>query len=166
MKHCSTAQQRIEWITQLLASPDYHGRVSQLSREHHVARQTLYRWKQKAEQALQDMFIPPPKPARSDGDLAREVLTLLVETHASYRQIQTGLQKLLGISLSVGKICRLVEQAGERARAWLARQQSTSARALALDEQFSSQRGEAYLNVVDVHSGQVWASFPLQQWRV
>jgi transposase-like protein len=83
MKHCSTAQQRRAWMIQLLASPGCHGLVSQLSREHHVARQTLYRWKQKAEQALQDLFIPPPKPERPDGDLAREVLTLLVETHAS-----------------------------------------------------------------------------------
>lgn len=160
MKHCSTAHQRRAWMIQLLASPGCHGMVSQLSREHHVARQTLSRWKQKAEQALQDMFMPPPKPERPDGDLAREVLTLLVETHASYRQIQTCLQKLLGISLSVGTICSRVEQAGERARTWLAGQRSTSARALALDEQFSSKRGEAYLNVVDVHSGQVWASFP------
>jgi hypothetical protein len=31
-------------------------------------------------------------------------------------------------------------------------------RALALDEMYSSQRGEAYLNVVDVHSAAVWAS--------
>ena len=31
---------------------------------------------------------------------------------------------------------------------------------LALDEQYSSKRGEAYLNVVDVHSSQVWASLP------
>ena len=54
----------------------------------------------------------------------------------------------------------MVQRAGERARAWMERQCSTSARAPALHEQFSSKRGEAYLNVVDVHSGQVWASFP------
>jgi transposase-like protein len=147
-------------MIQLLASPGCHGMVSQLSREHHVSRQTLYRWKQKAEQALQDIFLPTAKPERPDGDLTTEVLTLLVEAHASYRQIQSCLQKLMGISLSLGKICSLVQQAGARARAWLTGQRSTSARALALDEQFSSQRGQAYLNVVDVHSGQVWASLP------
>jgi hypothetical protein len=53
-----------------------------------------------------------------------------------------------------------VQHAGERARAWMAGQASSSVRVLALDEQFSSQRGHAYLNVVDVHSGQVWASLP------
>jgi hypothetical protein len=29
-----------------------------------------------------------------------------------------------------------------------------------LDEQYSSKRGEAYLNIVDVHSAQVWATLP------
>jgi hypothetical protein len=29
-----------------------------------------------------------------------------------------------------------------------------------LDEQYSSQRGKAYLHVIDVHSGQVWATVP------
>lgn len=43
---------------------------------------------------------------------------------------------------------------------WLGQQRSTSVRALALDEQFSSKRGEAYLNVVDVHCVQVCTSLP------
>ena len=160
MKHCSTAQQRIEWITHLLARPSCHGVVSRLSRDHQVSRQTLYRWKRKAEQALQDVFTRRQKPENPGSELERQVLTLLIEAHASYRQIQTCLQRLMGTSLSLGSICTVVQQAGERARAWLAQQRSSSARALALDEQFSSQRGEAYFNVVDVQSGQVWASLP------
>lgn len=160
MKHCSTPQQRKDWMIQLLASSACHGLVSQLSRDHHVSRQTLYRWKHKAEQALTDVFGPRPRPELAGAPVERQVLTLLVETHASYRQIQTCLQSLLGTSLSLGSICSIIEQAGERARTWLAGQRSPGARALALDEQFSSQRGEAYLNVVDVHSGQVWASLP------
>lgn len=160
MKHCSTPQQRREWITPLLAKPLCHGVISQLSRDHQVSRQTLYRWKQKAEQALKDVFTDRPKLDEHRFHLHRQVLTLLIEAHASYRQIQTCLAKMLGISLSVGSICRIVKRAGERARDWLSRQRSTVARTLALDEQFSSQRGEAYLNVVDVHSGQVWASLP------
>lgn len=160
MKHCSTPEQRREWIIQLLASPKQHGLISQLSREHQVSRQTLYRWKHKAEQALHDLFQPIAVSQSSDEAVARAVLTLLVEAHASYRQIQSCLQNLMGTTLSLGTICKLVEQAGERARAWLKSQRSPSARALALDEQFSSQRGQAYFNVVDVHSGQVWASCP------
>jgi transposase-like protein len=39
--------------------------VSQVSRDQQVSRQTLFRWKQKAEQALQEAFMPKqaPKPA-------------------------------------------------------------------------------------------------------
>jgi hypothetical protein len=144
----------------MVSAPRCHGMVSQLSRDHHVSRQSLYRWKEKAEMALQEAFQPRQWPSQRASHLERHVLTLLIEAHASYREIQTCLQRLLGISLSVGTICGLVQRAGERARAWMQRQGSTSARALALDEQFSSKRGEAYLNVVDVHSGQVWASFP------
>jgi len=65
-----------------------------------------------------------------------------------------------GINLSLGKIAGIVKEAGHRAQSWLNHQQATTARTLALDEQYSSQRGKAYLNVVDVHSGQVWASVP------
>lgn len=160
MKHCSTPHQRQAWSIQLLASPTCHGLVSQLSREHHVSRQSLYRWKQKAEQALHDVFESNPNPQAIREHLYPEVLTLLIEAHASYRQIQSCLHKLLGTSLSLGTICGMVQQAGKRARAWLGQQCSTSVRALALDEQFSNIRGEAYLNVVDVQSGQVWASLP------
>ena len=158
MQHCSTPQQRRAWTIQLLASPTSHGMVSRLSREHEVSRQTLYRWKQKAEHALQDLFLPTPKPRREDVEQA--VLTLLIEAHASYLHIQSCLHTLLGTSLSLETICGMVQTAGKRARVWLAQQRSMSVRALALDEQFSSKRGEAYLNVVDVHRGQVWASLP------
>lgn len=88
------------------------------------------------------------------------MLTLLIEAHASYRQVQSCVHKPFATSLSLGTICARVQSAGKRARVWLGHQRSTSLRALALEEQFSSKRGEAYLNVVDVHSGQVWASLP------
>src|SRR5213082_1906091 len=65
-----------------------------------------------------------------------------------------------GVKLSVGSIARIVQEAGRRAQQWLSQQQASTPRALALDDQYSSQRGTAYLNVIDVHSGQVWASVP------
>ncbi len=160
MKHCSTPEQRIEWTMNILRSPSCHGLISQSSRDHQVSRQTLYRWKQKAEQALKEVFTCRPQPRTHHPEVQRQVLTLLIEAHASYREIQTCLKSLLGTSVSLGSVCSIVKQAGARARAWLCRQHSATARALALDEQFSSKRGEAYLNVVDVHSGQVWASLP------
>src|SRR5437868_2284680 len=62
--------------------------------------------------------------------------------------------------VSLGTITAIVRSAGQRAQGWLEEQVSCEGRVLALDEQYSSQRGEAYLNVVDVHSSQVWASLP------
>src|SRR5439155_18145544 len=93
-------------------------------------------------------------------DIERAVLTLLVEGHASYRGIQACLDVLLGQQVSLGTITAIVQRAGERAQAWLEQQVCGEGRVLALDEQYSSKRGEAYLNVVDVHSSQVWATLP------
>ena len=116
MKHCSTAHQRQAWSIQLLASSRSHGVVSHLSREYHVSHQSLYRWKQQAEQALHEVFGSDRKPGASAETVHRAVLTLLVEAHASYRQIQSCLHTLLSISPSLGTICRIVQEAGTRAR--------------------------------------------------
>ena len=89
-----------------------------------------------------------------------QVLTLLIEAHASYRDIQACLMKLSGLRISLGSISGIVQEAGRRAQQWLSQQQASTPRALALDEQYSSQRGKAYLNVIDVRSGQVWATLP------
>lgn len=160
MNHCSTAQQRSEWISQLLVPEPAHGLVSQLSRIHQVSRQTLYRWKVKGAQALQAALEISHVPAKRTTQVQEQVLTLLIEAHASYRDIQTCLLKLCGRRISLGSIVGIVQEAGQRAQRWLSQQQASMPRALALDEQYSSQRGKAYLNVLDVHSGQVWATVP------
>src|SRR6266853_313120 len=159
MNHCSTVQERVSMVSQMLANPMY-GLVSQLGRAHQVSRQTLYRWaatgRQALEEALGDHHLPP----KQNEAISFLVLTLLIETHASYRGIQTCLRELHGVHLSLGRIVGIVKEAGQRAQTWLSQQQATTPRALALDEQYSSQRGKAYLNVIDVHSGQVWATVP------
>jgi transposase-like protein len=160
MNHCSTAHQRSEWISQLLVPEPAHGLVSQLSRSHQVSRQTLYRWKVKGAQALQAALAIRPMSAKKTTQVQEQVLTLLIEAHASYRDIQTCLLKLCGVRISLGSIVGIVQEAGRRAQRWLSQQQASTPRALALDEQYSSQRGKAYLNVIDVHSGQVWATLP------
>jgi transposase-like protein len=160
MNHCSTVDQRVQWVSQLLVPQPAHGLVSQLSRSHGVSRQTLYRWKEKGAQALQAALQIRQALPKGRMQVQEQVLTLLIEAHASYRNIQTCLLKMCGIKLSVGSIARIVQEAGQRAQRWLSRQQANSPRALALDEQYSSQRGKAYLNVIDVHSGQVWATLP------
>src|SRR5713226_3380576 len=159
MNHCSTVQERVSMVSQMLANPMY-GLVSQLGRSHQVSRQTLYRWAATGRQALEEALGHQLLPPKQNEAISLVVLTLLIETHASYRGIQTCLRELHGVHVSLGRIVGIVKEAGQRAQTWLSQQQAGTPRALALDEQYSSQRGKAYLNVIDVHSGQVWASVP------
>jgi len=159
-KHCSTAEQRVQWVSELLARPTQRGLLSQRSRNSRVSRQTLYRWEAKGAEALQAALSPSRPVGKSAPVIERAVLTLLVEGHASYRGIQACLKELLGVEVSLGTIVSIVQQAGSRAQACLAQQRPEIACALALDEQYSSKRGAAYLNVVDAHSSVVWASMP------
>jgi hypothetical protein len=160
--HSSTASQRVHMVSQLLAHEGTYGEISQMSRSQGVSRQTLSTWKEKGQRALEAALVAnqPQAQLAKPVDLQRAVLTLLVEGHASYRGIQACLAVLLGQHVSLGTITTIVQSAGQRAQAWVEQQVSGQGRALALDEQYSSKRGEAYLNVVDVHSGQVWASLP------
>jgi len=146
-------------ISQILAQPT-HGLVSQLSRAHQVSRQTLYRWSATRRQALEEALGNNVLPTKRTTSVPTLVLSLLIETHASYRGIQSSLRSLHGIEISLGTITGIVKEAGQRAQRWMNQQQAGTARTLALDEQYSSQRGKAYLNVIDVHSGQVWATVP------
>ncbi len=160
--HSSTASQRVQWVSALLAHEGTYGVVSQMHRSSGASRQALYDWKGKGQRALETALaprLPPGQGAKSPG-LPRAVLTLLVEGHASYRGLQTCLATLLGQQVSLGSIAAIVESAGQRAQAWVHQQVSRQGRTLALDDQYSSKRGEAYLSVVDAHSSQVWAALP------
>ncbi|HEY6407029.1 MAG TPA: hypothetical protein VIY29_06145 [Ktedonobacteraceae bacterium] len=159
MNQCSTVQERVSMVSQLLANPTY-GLVSQWGRAPQVSRQTLYRWAATGRQALEEALGHPLLPPKPNEAISPLVLTLLIETHASYRGIQTCLRELHGVHLSLGRIVGIVKEAGQRAQTWLSQQQAGTPRSLALDEQYSSQRGKAYLNVIDVHSGQGWATVP------
>lgn len=137
-------------ISQMLAQPS-HGLVSQLSRTHHVARQTLDRWEAAGRQALEKALGKPVLPQSQTPSVHTLVLTLLIETHASDRAMQSCLRTMHGIPLSLGSITGIVKDAGQRAQNWLERQQAMTPRTLALDEQDSSQRGRGSLNVIAVH---------------
>jgi transposase-like protein len=156
--HSSTPSQRARWVSELITREGSYGVVSQMSRTYHVSRQTLYSWQAKGQSALEGALAPKKMQGEVSRSLERAVLTLLMEGHASYRGIQRCLESLLGVRVSLGTIAAIVQQAGERAQHWLVQHMPSSERALALDELYSSQRGEAYLSVVDVHSGAVWAS--------
>jgi hypothetical protein len=156
--HSSTPSQRVQWVSELLAQEGRYGVVSQMSRSHDVSRQTLYTWKGKGQAALEAALACKQEPSESDQQLERAILTLLVEGHASYRGIQRCLWSLLGQQVSLGKIAAVVQSAGKLAQNWMGRHAPETLRALALDELYGSEHGQAYLNVVDVHSGAVWAS--------
>jgi hypothetical protein len=156
--HFSTVQQRAQWVSVLIAQQGSYGVVSKVSQQAEVSRQTMYSWKAKGQRALQAAF--EPKEPQASVPLERAILTLLVEAHASYRGIQVCLEVLLGQHVSLGTISAIVQEAGRRAQDWMQRQVSKPGRVLALDEQFGGKRGEGYLNVVDVHRGEVWASLP------
>src|SRR5438270_8605098 len=137
MHHCSTVEQRVQWVSQLLVPEPAHGLVSQLSRSHDVSRQTLYRWKEKGAQALQAALEIRQDLPKGRMPVQEQVLTLLIEAHASYRDIQACLLKLCGRPISLGSIAGIVQEAGRRAQHWLSQQGADTPRAWALDEQYS-----------------------------
>jgi hypothetical protein len=159
-EHCSIPSQRVRWMSQLVAHSGNYGVVTQLSQTIGVSRQTLYSWKAKGQAALEQAVRPTHAKAEDESNvqIERAILTLLVEGHASYRGIQRCVWMLLGVHVSVGKIAAVIQSAGQRAQQWISRHVPTTARGLALDELYGSTHGQAYLNVVDVHSGAVWAS--------
>jgi hypothetical protein len=159
MNHCSTVEERISMVSQMLARRT-HGLVMQLSHSYQVSRQTLYRWEAIGRQALEEALGQKGLPVKTPPSVPLLVLNLLLEAHASYRGIQATLRSNHGIEISLGTIAGIIKEAGHRAQQWMKQQQAQTARTLALDEQYSSQRGKAYLNVIDVHSGQVWATIP------
>ncbi len=129
-----------------MAHSGSYGVVSPLSRMSGVARQPLYRWKAKGQAALEWALTPLSEQVKgeSNSQWERAILTLLVEGHASYRGIQACLRSLLGWQVSLGTITAIIQPAEQRAIHWMSKQAPKSARALALDELYGSQRGEAY----------------------
>ena len=157
-RHPSTPPQRVQAVSQLLAAPRPYGLVTRLSQELGVSRPTLYAWKAHAQQALEQAFLDTTVSTLASPQLARQILTLLVEGHSSYAGIQANLRVLTGQRVSIGTIATIVQEAQQRALQWMASQAPSSARALALDEIYANNRRGAYLSVVDCHSWAVWAA--------
>jgi len=155
--HPSTPAERVPWVGHLLAHAGEYGAVAELSRACGASRQTLYAWRGRGREAVEAAFAPPP-PAAPGPPLARCVLTLLVEGHASYRGIQDCLRELLGREVGLGTVAGIVAEAGGRARALLSESAPAAPVALALDELFGHAPQAAYLSAVDARSGAVWAA--------
>lgn len=155
--HPSTPEQRAHWTAYMLAHQSEYGIITRLSREGAVSRPTLYAWRAQAQQALVRTFTPPAPAPPISADRARQILTAWIG-HASDRGIQTAMRELAQQGLSLATITAVLTEAQQRALAWMQTHAPPSMPALALDEIYANNRRGAYLNVVDVHSGAVWAS--------
>lgn len=155
--HPSTPEQRVHWTAMLLAHQGEYGLVTRLSHDIGVSRPTLYAWRAQAQQALLSVFTPPTPAPPLLGDQARQILTAWI-IHASARGIQTAMRELARQGVSLETITAVLAEAQQRALTWMQTHRPLTVRALALDEIYANARRGAYLNVVDVHSGAVWAS--------
>jgi hypothetical protein len=157
-RHGSTPGQRVAWVSRLLGGSGTYGLVTLLSRTAGVSRQTLYAWMEQGRTALEQVFLPRDAERTITPELERQVLSLLVETHASVRGIQASLWQVARRRVSLGTISAIIGEAQRRAQAWLASHAPPSSRPLALDEMYGNDRRGAYLHVVDTASWAVWAA--------
>lgn len=158
--HCSTPAQRMRLASCMLAHEGKYGMVSQLSREHDISRQSLYTLRAKGQEGMESVFCPKDRLTVEKVQIRRAVLKLLTDGHASREGIQQCIEEILGVHVSLGEISAIIHEAGKRAQEWLDQHIPEGMRALVFDEQYSSQRGKAYLNIVDAHSSYVLVSAP------
>jgi len=137
--HASTPSARAAWISHLLAHNGEYGVVTALSRRVGVSRQTLYAWVERGRAALEQAFAPLSAVV-ADAELERDILTLLVEGHASYRGIRRCLRQVGRRQVSLGTISAVVQEAERRALALVARLAPPQERAVVLDEIYGRDR--------------------------
>src|SRR5437667_12600056 len=101
--HCSTADQRVHWASEMIVYEGSYGVVSQMSSRHGISRQTLYTWKARGRAGMREALGPKEVAGEVEPLQERAILTLLVEAHASYRGIQACMQELLGEHVSLGE---------------------------------------------------------------
>src|SRR3954468_4097937 len=157
-RHGSTGKQRVAWVSQMLAGDGTYGLVTLLSRTAGVSRQTLYTWAEQGRMALEQAFEPRDAERTVTPELERQVLSLLIEAHATVRGIQASLWQVARRRVSLGTISAIIREAQRRAQAWLGRHAPSSPRPLALDEMYGNDRRGAYLHIVDTASHAVWAA--------
>jgi hypothetical protein len=152
------ARERAVWVSQMLAGSGTYGLVTLLSQTAGVSRQSLYTWAEQGRVAPEQAFRPRETERTVTPEVERQVLSLLVEAHATVRGIQASLWQVARRRVSLGTISTIVQEAQRRAQAWLSRQAPPSSRPLALDEMYGNDRRGAYLHVVDTASWAVWAA--------
>jgi hypothetical protein len=158
--HCIPVAQRVDLASRMIVHQGKYGLVSHLSRESNISRQSLYTLKARGQEAMERVFRPKQEATERMMQVERAVLLLFTEGHASREGIQICLEELLGVHVSTGKISSILHEAGKRAQDWLDQHIPKGRRDLAIDEQYSNQRAEAYLNIVDAQTSFVDASCP------
>jgi hypothetical protein len=98
------------------------GRASELAREYDISRSFLYQIKKRVQQALEAALKPKPvgrkaeeKHLRVDRDTVRRAIAVMPLLTGSVRNIQIGLELLLGVQRSTGYISQTLRAAGEAA---------------------------------------------------
>ena len=56
--HCTTSAQRIRLASSMIAHEGTYGHVIQLSREHAISRQSLYKLRAKGQKGMERVFYP------------------------------------------------------------------------------------------------------------
>src|SRR5205814_1847350 len=158
--NCIPVAQRVDHASRMIVHQGKYGLVSQLSRESNISRQSLYALKSRGQEAMERVFRPKQEAIEQMAQVERAALVLFTEGHASREGIQNCLEELLGVYVSTGKISSIIHEAGKRAQEWLDQHIPKGRRDLAIDEQYSNRRAEAYLNIVDAHTSFVYASSP------
>ena len=160
LHHCIPVAQRVDLASRMIVHSKKYGFVSHLSRESNISRQSLYALKSRGQEAMERVFRPKQEAIEQMAQVERAALVLFTEGHASREGIQNCLEELLGVYVSTGKISSIIHEAGKRAQEWLDQHIPKGRRDLAIDEQYSNRRAEAYLNIVDAHTSFVYASSP------
>ena len=71
--HCSTLTQRMRLASAMIAHEGTYGRVSELSREHHLSRQSLYTLKARGKKGLERVFFPKGQKTEEEERMTNSV---------------------------------------------------------------------------------------------
>ncbi len=98
------------------------GRATELAEQYNISRTLLYKLRDRAQEALHPAFLPePPGPAPKgepivlEREFIRRAITVLSLVKGSVRDIQRGLELLLGETRSVGYISETLQEVGRAA---------------------------------------------------
>jgi hypothetical protein len=126
-----------------------NGSVTELAERHQVSRKFLYQQADKGEQALTQVFSPPPSAEEekvlfylpvTKAWLRQVVLALVLLCHSSLRGVMAFFREMLDCPLALGSIHNSVMQAVAQARQPNAGEDLSAVRAAGHDEIFQNRQ--------------------------